>query len=86
MNSGRYLFSIEAERHAKATINQLGRTNVTYGSVVHAAEPALKAFWPIGFICAKVNGSRYAAWIKEEAAKKAQEGFRIKAEEATSKT
>ena len=36
MNSGRYLFSIEANRHARAAVNQLGWAAVTYGSVVHA--------------------------------------------------
>ena len=36
MNSGRYCFSVTAESHAIATINQLGWQTVTRGSVVHA--------------------------------------------------
>ena len=39
MNSGRKWFSITAQRHACATINQLGWTEQTYGSVWHALQP-----------------------------------------------
>ena len=70
MNSGRYLFSISANRHASASVNQLGWAGVTYGSVVHALQPQLKAIPPIGFFVDTVNASRRAAWIKEEEAKK----------------
>ena len=39
MNPGHCLFTISANRHAAACINQLGWAGVTYGSVVHALEP-----------------------------------------------
>jgi len=55
MNSGRYLFSISAETHAISAINQLGWQTVTYGSAVHALQPILRAFWPIGFIVDKAT-------------------------------
>lgn len=66
MNSGRYCFSVTAESHAKATIDQLGWSETTYGSVVHAIQPYIKAFKPIGWVVDKVNASRRAAWRKEE--------------------
>ena len=70
MNSGRYLFSITAESHATATIDQLGWQTVTYGSAVHALQPIVRAFWPIGYVVDKVNNSRKATWLAEEEAKK----------------
>ena len=69
MNSGRYLFSISAQRHACATINQLGWTEQTYGSVVHALQPRIKAITPIGMFVDKINARRRAQWRKEEEAK-----------------
>ena len=73
MNSGRYCFSITSDVHAVATIDQLGWQKVTYGSVIHALAPYLKAFRPIGFITDKINASRRAVWQAEEAAKKKAE-------------
>ena len=73
MNSGRYCFSITADAHAVATIDQLGWQKVTYGSVVHALAPRLKAFWPIGYFTDKINAKRRAAWQAEEAAKRKTE-------------
>lgn len=73
MNSGRYLFAINADRHAKATVNQLGWASLTYGSVVHAAQPQIKAIFPIGFFVDRINASRRAQWLKEEAEKKEKE-------------
>ena len=70
MNSGRYLFSVSAESHAKTTINQLGWTNETKGHVVHAVAPYIKAIWPLSAIINHVNDRRRKAWIKEEELKK----------------
>ena len=36
MNSGRYLYSLSAERHGKAVIDKLGWTEVTRGPLLHA--------------------------------------------------
>ena len=36
MNSGRYLFTIESDSHAKSVVNQLGWQSITYGNYVHA--------------------------------------------------
>ena len=65
MNSGRYCFSITAERHARSTINQLGWQTETRGSIVHALQPYVKEFWPVGFFVEKINASRRQQWLKE---------------------
>jgi short-subunit dehydrogenase len=41
--SGRYTFSVTAESHGKAVIDQLGWQSVTYGSYVHAIEPLMRS-------------------------------------------
>lgn len=80
MNSGRYCFSVTADAHAKAVINQLSWQKVTYGSVVHALQPRLKTIWPVGYIVNMVNASRRAEWQAEEAAKKKLEEEAAKTE------
>ena len=69
MNSGRYLWAISAERHAEATMNQLGWQSNTRGSVVHALQPRLTQIWPIGYITNTINANRKAQWVAEEKAK-----------------
>ena len=68
MNSGRYIWSISAERHGKAVIDQLGWQAVTRGSVIHALQPRINAIWPIGAIITHINGQRRAAWAAEQKA------------------
>ena len=70
MNPGIRVFSITAQTHANATINQLGWQKRTYGSVVHVLHHRLQQIWPIAFVCRTINASRYAAVA---AAKKKEE-------------
>ena len=41
MYSGRYLFSITAQQHARSAVNHLGRYNETYGNWIHASQTSL---------------------------------------------
>ena len=71
MNSGRYCFSVTAETHARATIDQLGWVDRTRGAALHALQPRLKSIYPVGWLVDKVNGRRRAQLRKEEDAKAA---------------
>jgi short-subunit dehydrogenase len=48
MNPGTYLFSITAEAHAKAVVDQLGWTSYTRGHWLHAIQPYIEAMPLIG--------------------------------------
>lgn len=64
LDSGRWCFSISAERHAEATINQLGRQSVTRGSVIHALQPRITAVWPIGWAVSQLDAKEHRGWAK----------------------
>ena len=49
MNPGTGVYSIEASEHAKATIDQLGRQNVTWGSKWHAFQWWVDVTGPFAF-------------------------------------
>ena len=69
MNSGRYVYSVSAESHAKATINQLGWADRTRGTLVHALQPHLNSIWFIGTLVNSINARRRQQWLDEEKAK-----------------
>ena len=70
MNSGRYLFSVDAKPHAQQALNQLGWTNNTYGHWVHGLRPYIAMIPVAGYVVDSINASRTKKWLAEEAAKK----------------
>jgi hypothetical protein len=62
MNPGTYLFSINAETHANAVIDQLGWTDYTRGHWLHAIQPYIEAIPLIGGCIIRENDRRRRAW------------------------
>ena len=70
MNSGRYLFSVDAQPHAEQAVNQLGWTENTYGHWLHAVRPYIGMLPIANFVVNYINNRRRNEWLAEEAAKK----------------
>lgn len=74
MNSGRYLFSVFAEQHAKAVIDQVGWDSKTFGHWEHGLHFNLSQHWLSHYIIESINNKRRLAFLRErDEAKKAEE-------------
>ncbi len=64
MNSGIYLFTIEASDHAKGVFDKLGHEPETYGHWKHHFQSSLLGFGPTAYLMHKVDDSRREAFIQ----------------------
>jgi short-subunit dehydrogenase len=65
MNSGRYLFTVTADQHAKSVVDQLGWELETQGHYVHDFEDTVTHIWPLNSIVHAINFKRRQDFLRE---------------------
>ena len=65
MNSGRYLFTILPDQHAKAVLDKLGIYTVSHGHYMHALGNYFQSKYIEGSIISYINRQRQNAFIEE---------------------